>query len=45
MYIYPLILQPNDINLVDTSGQSALHLACQKDSVQLVDTLLSKPRY
>lgn len=38
-------MQPNDINLVDTSGQSALHLACQRDSVELVNSLLSQSRY
>ena len=38
-------MQPNDINLVDTSGQSSLHLACHSHSVQLVDILLSHPRY
>lgn len=37
-------LQPNEINLIDTAGQSALHLACIQGSSQLLQYLLSIPR-
>ena len=38
-------LQPNDVNLVDYNGRTALHLACQIGSVECVKALMSCPVY
>ena len=41
----PLSIQANDINLIDTAGMSALHLACIKGTPAIVYYLSSFPRY
>ena len=41
MYVY---VQPNDINLVDTAGSSALHLACKEGLPEIVSYLSSFQR-
>ena len=38
------LLQPNDINLVDTAGLNALHLACMQGLPEFVHYLSSFPR-
>lgn len=37
-------LQPHDINLVDTAGSSALHLACKEGLLEIISYLSSFQR-
>lgn len=38
-------VQPNDVNLVDCNGRTALHLACQIGSVECIKALINSPVY
>ena len=43
-YNFIIIVQPNDVDLVDTNGNSALHVAVEKGSLSIANVLLAPPR-